>query len=1155
MFGVRNFFIFSLLLLTVTFGVKAQELPCKWLKGEGLLRGLELDSLTVLPESIVATDPSGRQLKHSFNLSQGKFMLDSADFASQDSIQVCYQVLPYNFSKTFSHRTLAEHYDSTAMFKDRRVQASKAFDFREEVFPTSNLNKSGNLTRGISFGNTQNVFVNSALNLQMDGQLADNLFIRASITDQNVPFQPEGNTQQLQDFDNVLIEMYNDKMSLAAGDVVLQNRTSEFLRYYKNVQGLQFTTDYKVGENWKASTQASASIAKGKFASTELPILEGVLGPYRIRGPQNERYVIIMANSERVFLDGRLLKRGFNYDYVIDYNQGEITFTTNVLITQYSRVRIDFEYAERNFSRSILSASHIQESKNVQFYVNYYKEEDNRNRPLFFEFSDRDKQLLASVGNQTDLAVVPRVDSAAYDPNRIMYERRFDVENQTNYYAYSTDAEVAHFLPSFLQVGQGNGDYVRRQQLANGVVYEYVPPVNGRKQGAYSIKAPLPAPSKKQMVTAGTVVKLGLYEQLYSEVALSHHDRNLFSDIDNEQNQGYAFKSGIRSQNRKIGWLPEYQFQGQAEVEYNSVNFSFIDRVRYIEFDRDWSLTQSDLMAPASERLFSAHAEAVKDQHNLMSYRVNLRNRGDILNGYQHLGRFNQQLGKRFYLNNEFFLLNSQVGQLDSDWIRYKGDISYKSKVLVPGYSFHLDQNTVRAIESDSVVSTAMNFKEHLVYLRSNDTLPYSFFADASFREDFFPMYGEMMPDTKAFTTQYGVQRRMGAHDLKGTFTYRQMEYETRDLPMETTIMGRVDYLGSIFNQNVRNELSYAIGNGRELRREFVFLPVPPGEGTHTWRDDNGDGVQQLNEFYLAINPEEKNYIKIFVPTDEYIQAYNTIFNYRLTAKFPDQWKKEKGMRAFLAKFSNNTSWSVDKKVTAGDFISRVLPVAGGIADEDLVSVRQSIRSSMFFNRSSAKYGFDLSLFNSQFKQLLSGGFEDVGQQEWRLNSRYQFNPMVNLRLMLNRGQRFAASDFLDNRNYEIEQYGYGPELAFQPSSVFRTTFNYSFTGKQNVANLEWEERAKLHQMGFDVRFARAIKTTLNANFNYTYIDYNGQVNSPVGYEMLQALTAGNNFIWNLNWLQKIGEGLQLNMVYEGRNSEGLGRVVHVGRMQVSALF
>ena len=94
-----------------------------------------------------------------------------------------------------------------------------------------------------------------------------------------------------------------------------------------------------------------------------------------------------------------------------------------------------------------------------------------------------------------------------------------------------------------------------------------------------------------------------------------------------------------------------------------------------------------------------------------------------------------------------------------------------------------------------------------------------------------------------------------------------------------------------------------------------------------------------------------------------------------------------------------------------------------------------------------------------------------------------------------------------------------------------------------------------MHQIGLDLRFAKAIKTTLTGNFKLIQIDYNGISNSPVGYEMLQALTPGTNVTWNFNWLQKIGEGLQLNLVYEGRNSQGLDRIVHVGRMQVSALF
>ena len=82
----------------------------------------------------------------------------------------------------------------------------------------------------------------------MDGKLDDNLFVSAVITDQNIPYQPEGNTQQIRDFDNVFIKLYNDKFDLTVGDIVLQQpeNAGYFLRYFKNIQGAQFVTRVEI---------------------------------------------------------------------------------------------------------------------------------------------------------------------------------------------------------------------------------------------------------------------------------------------------------------------------------------------------------------------------------------------------------------------------------------------------------------------------------------------------------------------------------------------------------------------------------------------------------------------------------------------------------------------------------------------------------------------------------------------------------------------------------------------------------------------------------------------------------------------------------------------------------------------------------------------
>lgn len=1138
-------------------GAKAQE-KCRWIPSSKAETLFELDSLTAIEASIKITDRLGKSYPFSYSISNRLLLVKFDQEVRTDSLLICYKTLAVRLDRVVANRRLELDYDSTARFKDNRIKEPAQLNIQEELFPSSTLYKTGSITRGVSFGNTQNVFVNSALNLQLEGDIGENLKIRASITDQNVPFQPEGNTQQIQDFDNVLIELYNDRFKLAAGDVVLQQRQSEFLRYYKNVQGLQLTTTYKPRDGWEASTQGFASVAKGKFASVQVPILEGVLGPYRVNGPNGERFVIIMANSERVFLDGRLLTRGFNEDYVIDYNQAEITFTPKILITQYSRVRVDFEFAERNYSRSILGVNHLQTNGKVDVYLNHYQEKDNRNRPLFTEFSPTEQALLAAVGDATQNAVIPRIDSIAFDPTRILYEKVEDVDDlgrPLTFYRYSTDPQRAHFVLGFSQVGMGQGDYRRVNQLSNGTVFEYVPRINGQSQADYSILTQLPAPDSKRMTTAGSRIKLGDNEKVYTELALSSQDKNLFSEVNNEDNQGFAWKLGLQSQDREIQALKGYKLKAQTELEYNSTNFAFIDRFRYIEFDRDWGLDPTDLQQASAERLFWTQVALDKDAKNNFLYKINLRNRADKLNGSQHTAVWNTEIGKRVGIKQEFFRLGADKDTLRTDWLRYLGNVSYRSKILVPGYQFSLDQNAVKLAERDSVVSTAMNFKEHMVFLKSNDSLRYAFSADAAWRQDRLPVAGRLLEDTKAFTSNFIFRKQWANHNLSSTFTYRELAYLQRDLPRELTVLGKVDYSGSLGKNLIRNEVSFALGNGRELQREFVFLPAPNGDGTHTWRDDNQDGIQQLNEFYLAINPEEKLFIKIFVPTDTYVEAYTTLLNYRFQARFPEEWKSRGGLKSFLHKFSNTSSLSVEKKVTSDDFGDRINPFIGGVDRDQILSLRQVIRTSFFFNRASAKYGFDLSLFDSQLKQLLSGGFEDQIQQDWKLNTRYNFNSVTTLRLLGGTGNRVSASDFLENRNYTIRQRMLGPELAWQPSPFFRVIGNYAFTEKENTQNIEFEEKAKIHQVGMDMRYAKAIKTTLTGNLKLIQINYNGQVNSPVGYEMLQALTAGTNVTWNISWLQKIGTGLQLNLVYEGRNSEGLDRVVHVGRMQVSALF
>lgn len=1080
-----------------------------------------------------------------------------------DSVYICYQTLPYSLHQPVQKRSLAL-YDSLAPFKIPGKSKDVLWQ-QEELFSSDDIQKSGSISRGISFGNTQDVFVQSALNLQLEGRLTERIGLRASISDQNIPFQPDGNTQNLQEFDKVFVELYTDSSQLIAGDLQLRNALGSFLRYQRNVQGLSFRTSTPWLGSGKSETTIAAAAARGQFTAVELAPVEGMLGPYRLAGADGQGYVMVLANSERVFLDGGLLERGFQYDYIIDYNLGEISFTPGTLITRYSRIRVEYEYADQQYRRGILSASHQQQVGKASFFSSFYQEKDNRHQPLFFDLSDEDMGMLSEAGDSFSNLWSSAWDSVGFSPEQLLYRQvdTVDADGQLRQvFVYSTDERAVYRL-AFTQVGQGAGNYMLQEITPRGRVYAWVSPVNGVPQGQFEPVRRLTAPKKRQLISGGGSYQLGKWSKIWAELALSESDQNLFSGLGEGNDKGVAVKSGLSLEGLPVTFNPAWHWKAGLAYELANRNFTPIDRYRSIEYDRYWGLLAQEGYGVqptawgSDDHLLSAWAGLEKDNENKLHYKFSNRHMPGLVQGWQQEVQAAKKLGIWAGAANFFLMQNQQSDQVVF-WQRLQLDQHLALKHIVPGYAYWQEHNTFMHSQTDSVISSDQYFREHRFYLKNPEMASSRYLLEYSLRQDQAPLWGEMEKanDASQLRAQWYTDPNKD-QQLGFQMSYRRSKAYLDSLQNdneEQILTGQLQWNSLLWEGAFRQQLTYSAGSGREIRRDFIYVKVPAGEGTHVWRDNNGDEVQQLDEFFEAVLPDEKRYIRLLVPGTELTQAYSSELQYRLNISSPLTWRDKGGWRKFLNPFSATLSLRLNQKLTEGANLQRFMPAVTSLDEATLLHQRQQWQATGFYNRSDPSWGLEGGFLKNSRKQLLSGGYETGDEANYYLIARKSFTRTWNLRLQGRTGAQKDLSDFLGDQRYHVQAWSLEPQLTWRPLQQLEFDVSGRYKHKENLYVQEQTETSQLKEIGLGFLVSRQLTTSIRGQLRLIEIDFTGNTNTPVSYALLEALKPGSNWTWNLQMQQRVMKGLMLNVIYDGRQSEDT-IVVHTGRMMLRALF
>ena len=313
----------------------------------------------------------------------------------------------------------------------------------------------------------------------------------------------------------------------------------------------------------------------------------------------------MLAGTEKVFIDGHLLRRGLDDDYTIDYNLGEITFTQRRLVTKDSRIIVEFEYTVQAYLRSTLAANTEWRSTRARAWLNLYAEQDGRNAGGPQPLSAAERRRLAEVGDNLREAYASGVDTLAegYDPARVLYQYTDTIVCGValRILVYSTDSDSALYAARFTEVPAGQGNYMLVATAANGRVYRWVAPdpQSCQPQGNFEPVVRLIAPESRQLYAAGAQWE-GKRSAVLAELSLSNRDLNLFSPLGNADNTGWAGYLSMRQQllspEKHRGWLAG----ADVRYEHTAQTFLPLNPYRPAEFVRDWN---ADLATPAAEHL------------------------------------------------------------------------------------------------------------------------------------------------------------------------------------------------------------------------------------------------------------------------------------------------------------------------------------------------------------------------------------------------------------------------------------------------------------------------------------------------------------------------------------------------------------------------
>ncbi len=1099
-------------------------------------------------------DPAGNRLRFNVAVQSG------------DSIRLSFRIQPillrpaYSFINLDTLKTVRTLQDSLVVIKPGFQNPFADFG--------SQLQKSGSIVRGINIGTNRDLTLNSGLNLQLSGFITEDVEVIAALTDESTPIQPEGNTQTLNEVDKVFIQFKNPFLQGTLGDFNLEYAYGRFGSLSRKLQGISLNSNYR-----HYSAGATVASTRGFFNFMSFLGQEGNQGPYQLYGKNSEQQIIVLAGTERVWVDGVKMIRGENNDYIIEYGNGQLTFTNRRLITSTSRIEADFEYypATQNYSRNIYSGVLTAAAVNGKLNLNamYYQEEDDPDKILEAEgvLDQQEKDIIRQAGDDQMQAFVSGAHEV--EDSSGSYIKIDTLINSVPYSFYRyIGTSGGNYNVRFSAVGTNQGDY-SREQLG---VYRWV----GKGQGSYLAIDLLPLPVRQQLLDFQLDYALSKKFKISSEYAFSKYDRNTLSPYMDRDNLGSALQlTGAFSLLPAGGQTGLTRDRLISSTVFRLIDHDFqpADRLNQIDYRRYWNILTPALTGNAEK---SIETRLNTLPLNYFSFNTNL---GFLKRDRFQSTRYQGQLDWdrpgwfKLLLNHEF--VGSKQEDIANDWIRQNAHVDKALGNWQPGISFTRENRK----NISSGILSGFEFYEGALRMDFIQHPLLSGFTQYTQRDDKIydhADYGRLIPQATTRTAQLRIdlkewQQTSGSLEIvKRKKNYTSFFENTKvdsaallyiDASVQDTMwQDRQTTLAELVLNNYQWERSldlrwqYRISTEQMALREKVYLDVGTGKGN--LRYDT-----QLAEY---VPDPDGNFILYIIPSGRFepVTSVETSLNLKLDpARY---WKKVKtDWQQLLQMFSSESYLRIEEQSKRQDIndllwlnlstFQGALTIKGLILfSEDLYIMRQSRKLSV---RLRYQYRED------QFNQYLNAG-ENEGRLgiERGLRANYQIQRTLKAQseVRYNTLNRNNKSDL--GRNRDISSWIMDQNFSYRPLPVWEFGLDAELGLEEDLA-----ARTTASNSDLSLRYLRLLgrinysllqKGRLTAEYdliNVDVLDNPGQ--RAVPYEMARGKKEGLNKQWRLRGDYTVATNIVFSVFYEGRDEATYQKVIHTGQAEIRAFF